>query len=157
MDLLLHIVFVGVCLFLILVVLLQSGKGGGLGALSGGGGSNTVFGGAGAGNFLSRMTAVCAALFMILSAVLAYRSSTGDEAVDRAIDEKIAESEKPELNNSDSVPASSATPKEEAVEEVEETSDEPADQETAPVEEPETEESAPEAPVEDSEDEVPAE
>lgn len=103
------------------------------------------------------MTAVCAALFMILSAVLAYRSSTGDEAVDRAIDEKIAESEKPELNNSDSVPASSATPKEEAVEEVEETSDEPADQETAPVEEPETEESAPEAPVEDSEDEVPAE
>ncbi len=82
----LSILYVFVCLFLILVVLLQSGKGGGMGAL--GGGANTagqqVFGGAGASNILSRMTAVFAALFMILSATLAYLSSPGDQALENA-------------------------------------------------------------------------
>lgn len=59
-----------VSLFLILIVLLQAGKGGGMGAAFGGG-SGTVFGGRGAGDFLSRLTTVMAATFMILSIVLA--------------------------------------------------------------------------------------
>ena len=41
------------CLVLILVVLLQRGKGADMGAALGGGASNTVFGGRGAGNFLT--------------------------------------------------------------------------------------------------------
>src|SRR2546423_11665377 len=68
-----------VCLFLILVVLLQAGKGGGMGiAFGGGGGSQTVFGSSGAGNFLTRMTAIVAMLFFANSLILAYMSSQSD-------------------------------------------------------------------------------
>ena len=45
-----------VCFVLIVVVLLQRGKGSDMGAALGGGGSNTVFGARGAGNFLSKAT-----------------------------------------------------------------------------------------------------
>jgi preprotein translocase subunit SecG len=63
------------CLFLILVVLLQSGKGGGMGIAFGGGSSQTVFGGSGAGNFLTKATAVTACIFMLTSVTLAYFAS----------------------------------------------------------------------------------
>ncbi|MBX3250618.1 MAG: preprotein translocase subunit SecG [Myxococcales bacterium] len=84
----LSILYVIVCLFLILVVLLQSGKGGGMGAIGGGmGGAGTqVFGGAGAGNILTKATAWSAALFMILSATLSYLSSPGEQALERVAD-----------------------------------------------------------------------
>jgi len=60
-----------VCLFLVLTVLLQSGKGGGMGAIGGGGGgSGSVFGGRGASTFMSKLTAVMAGLFMIISVCL---------------------------------------------------------------------------------------
>ena len=64
------------CLFLILIVLLQAGKGAGMGAAFGGG-SSAVFGGRGAGTFLGKMTTVMAAVFMILSIVLARYSIEG--------------------------------------------------------------------------------
>ena len=54
----LTVVHVFVCLFLILVVLLQAGKGGGMGIAFGGAGSQTVFGSSGAGNFLTRLTSI---------------------------------------------------------------------------------------------------
>jgi preprotein translocase subunit SecG len=79
MQTLLYIVHVFVCLFLILVVLLQQGRGGGLGSMAGG--STQVFGGRGAGNFLSRLTTICAAIFMVTSMSLAYLSSSGDRAL----------------------------------------------------------------------------
>lgn len=72
----LNVVHVIVCIFLILVVLLQQGKGGGLSAMGGGGAQ--VFGGRGAGNFMTRLTAICAAIFMLTSLSLAYLSSAGD-------------------------------------------------------------------------------
>src|SRR5499427_10990781 len=71
----LTIIHVLVCVFLILVVLLQSGKGGGMGIAFGGGGSQTVFGGSGAGNFLTKATAVTACIFMLTSVSLAYFAS----------------------------------------------------------------------------------
>ena len=85
----LSVLYVLICLFLILVVLLQSGKGGGMGAAFGGGGGagQQVFGGAGAGNILTKMTAVSAALFMVLSATLAYMSSPGEDALERATED----------------------------------------------------------------------
>lgn len=85
---LVSIVYVLVCLFLIAVVLLQSGRGGGMGAIGGGagGGGQTVFGGAGAGNFLTRLTAICAALFMLLSATLAYLSTKGEQDAIRGLE-----------------------------------------------------------------------
>jgi len=73
----LDIIHIGVCMFLMLVVLLQQGKGGGMGAAFGGG-AQQVFGGRGAGNILTRATAVCAAIFMLTSVSLAYVSSSGD-------------------------------------------------------------------------------
>ena len=76
----LTVLHVSVCLFLVLVVLLQQGKGGGMGAALGGT-STQVFGGRGAGNLLTRTTGVCAALFMLTSVSLAYLSSSGDRAL----------------------------------------------------------------------------
>jgi preprotein translocase subunit SecG len=71
----LHVI---VCAFLILVVLLQAGKGGGMGIAFGGGGSQTVFGSSGAGNFLTRLTAICAVVFFANSLLLAWMSSRSD-------------------------------------------------------------------------------
>jgi preprotein translocase subunit SecG len=67
-----------VCVFLIIVVLLQAGKGGGMGIAFGGGGSQTVFGSSGAGNFLTRLTAVTAFIFLVTSLGLAHYSSQQD-------------------------------------------------------------------------------
>jgi len=52
---------------LILIVLLQSGKGADIGAAFGGGSSQTVFGGRGAATFLSKVTSALAILFMLTS------------------------------------------------------------------------------------------
>lgn len=89
----LSILYVFVCLFLILVVLLQSGKGGGLGSAFGGGASQQIFGGAGAGNLLTRLTAGSAFLFMVLSVWLAFLSTSGEQALDRAVREQAASQE----------------------------------------------------------------
>lgn len=89
----LSILYVFVCLFLILVVLLQSGKGGGLGSAFGGGASQQIFGGAGAGNLLTRLTAGSAFLFMVLSVLLAFLSTSGEQALDRAVREQAASQE----------------------------------------------------------------
>src|SRR3954454_10994922 len=80
-DTLLKILHVFVCAVLMFVVLLQQGKGGGLGAAFGGGAAAQVFGGRGAGNILTRATAVCAAIFMLTSVSLAYISSSGDRGL----------------------------------------------------------------------------
>jgi preprotein translocase subunit SecG len=77
----LEIIHVSVCLFLMLVVLLQQGKGGGMGAAFGGGATQQVFGGRGAGNILTRATAICAGIFMLTSVSLAYFSSSGDRDI----------------------------------------------------------------------------
>ncbi len=76
----LNIVHVFVCMVLVGVVLLQQGKGGGMGAAFGGA-TTQVFGGRGAGNLLTRATAICAAIFMLTSVSLAYLSSSGDRAL----------------------------------------------------------------------------
>src|SRR5271155_2524387 len=78
---LLDIIHVFVCAVLMFVVLLQQGKGGGMGAAFGGGAAAQVFGGRGAGNLLTRATAVCAGIFMLTSVSLAYLSSSGDRAL----------------------------------------------------------------------------
>jgi len=59
-----------VCLILILVVLLQSGKGADLAGAFGGAGTQTAFGSRGPASFLSKMTTVAAILFMITSLAL---------------------------------------------------------------------------------------
>jgi preprotein translocase subunit SecG len=69
-------VHVVVSIFLIFVILLQPGKGDAMAAFAGGGGgANTVFGGRGSVTFLSKVTTVCAIIFMLTSLTLAWRSS----------------------------------------------------------------------------------
>jgi len=63
-----------ICLVLILIVLLQAGKGADMGAAFGGS-SQTVFGSSGAGTFLGKMTAGVAVLFMLTSLALTYSAS----------------------------------------------------------------------------------
>ena len=78
----LTIFYVFVCLFLITVVMLQAGKGGGMGSAFGGTSQSVL--GTGAGNFITRLTVVVAALFMLLSATLAYLSSSSEKSLQRA-------------------------------------------------------------------------
>src|SRR5512138_1624069 len=67
---------------LILIVLLQGGKGADIGAAFGGGSSQTVFGGRGAATFLSKVTTAFAVLFMVSSIVLTLMASRrGDYSV----------------------------------------------------------------------------
>lgn len=73
MTILVTIVHVLVALTLILVVLLQAGKGADIGAAFGGA-SQTFFGGRGAATFLAKVTAGAAALFMLTSLYLAHVS-----------------------------------------------------------------------------------
>lgn len=63
-----------VCIALILIVLLQAGKGAEMGAAFGGA-SQTIFGSAGAMGFLSKLTTVAAIIFMLTSLLLTFASS----------------------------------------------------------------------------------
>ena len=74
------VIHVVACAFLVLVVLLQPGKSGGLGALSGAG-AQQVFGGRGAGNILTRVTWITAGTFFVTSVTLAFLSSSGDKSM----------------------------------------------------------------------------
>ena len=75
MSTILIIVHVIVCVALIMIVLLQTGKGADMGAAFGGGGSQTLFGSTGASTFLSKATTGAAIIFMLTSLALAYISS----------------------------------------------------------------------------------
>ena len=57
---------------IIVLVLMQQGKGADMGAAFGSGSSGSVFGASGSGNFLSRTTAIAATLFFITSLSLTY-------------------------------------------------------------------------------------
>jgi preprotein translocase subunit SecG len=80
----LTIIHVIVCVFLIVVVLLQSGKSADIAAAFGGAGSQTAFGPRGAATVLSKATTWSAVIFMITSftlAILAYRQPAGGSSV----------------------------------------------------------------------------
>jgi preprotein translocase subunit SecG len=84
MIILITIVHIIVCLFLIIVVLLQSGKSGDITAAFGGMGSQTAFGPRGAATALSRATTWSAIIFMVTSitlSVFASRGASGPKSV----------------------------------------------------------------------------
>jgi len=82
MTILLTVIHVLICLFLIAVVLLQSGKGAEIGAAFGGS-SQTLFGSRGAASFLGKMTTGAAIAFMLTSLTLAVVTSKGGSVVKR--------------------------------------------------------------------------
>jgi preprotein translocase subunit SecG len=69
------IIHISVCIALIMIVLLQTGKGADMGAAFGGGSSQTLFGSSGASTFLTKATTFAAVVFMLTSLTLAYRAS----------------------------------------------------------------------------------
>ena len=75
------IVHVIVAVTIVVLVLLQHGKGADMGAAFGSGSAGSLFGASGAANFLSRATGVCAAIFFVTCLTLTYfhapKSATG--------------------------------------------------------------------------------
>lgn len=66
----------------ILLVLLQHGKGADMGAAFGSGASGSLFGATGSANFLSRMTGICATIFFVSTVALAFIAHPGDRGSD---------------------------------------------------------------------------
>jgi preprotein translocase subunit SecG len=87
MMILLTIIHVLVCVFLVIVVLLQSGKAADLAGAFGGMGSQTAFGPRGAATVLSKATTIAAGLFMVTSLTLAIlatkNAGTGSSVLER--------------------------------------------------------------------------
>ncbi|HEY6873521.1 MAG TPA: preprotein translocase subunit SecG [Geobacteraceae bacterium] len=75
MTIFLVILHIMVSVALIVIVLLQSGKGAEMGASFGASGSQSVFGAGGGSTFMSKLTTGAAIIFMLTSLTLAYRSS----------------------------------------------------------------------------------
>ncbi len=76
----LSLLHIFVCVALILIVLLQAGKGASMGAAFGGA-SQTIFGSPGAAGFLTKITTVAAIIFMMTSIFLTMMSSRRSSAV----------------------------------------------------------------------------
>ena len=72
-------------LVMIGLVLIQHGKGADMGASFGSGASGSLFGATGSANFLSRSTAVCAAVFFVCTLSLAYTSNDRPKAATGSI------------------------------------------------------------------------
>ena len=81
LSILLTVAHVFVCLFLLVVVLMQQGKGGGLQAAFGGSGSDAAFGARASATVLTRATTVLGALFMVGSMTLAILGQRGTSSV----------------------------------------------------------------------------
>ncbi len=103
-----------VALLIIGTVLLQQGRGADAGAGFGGGASNTVFGARGTASFLSRSTAILAALFFSTSILLAYLGARQDNKGHDILDTPATEQVKSDLptsgNQTAAMPAKSDLP-----------------------------------------------
>jgi len=80
MPILFVIIHVIACIALIMIVLLQTGKGADMGSAFGGGSSQTLFGSTGASTFFSKATTIAAIVFMVTSLSLAYMSGHRKES-----------------------------------------------------------------------------
>jgi preprotein translocase subunit SecG len=109
------VIHVLVALGIIGLVLLQHGKGADMGSGFGGGASGSLFGATGSANFLSRATAVLAAIFFALSLALAYVATRkpaeqGGGVID-AIRSKQTQPAKPEAKKPEAEAPAADAPK----------------------------------------------
>ena len=92
----LTVIHVFICIFLVISILLQSSKGGGLAGMfgGGGGGMGSVFGGRGAASFLAKVTLWLGVTFAVTSITIALLSkvTTGQESVIQQVTEQEASS-----------------------------------------------------------------
>ena len=109
MNTFLTVLHVMVCLVIIVVVLLQRGKGAEIGAVFGGGASSTVFGSRGAGNFLSKITTGAAITFMCTSMALAYFNAEARQG-EKLFDDTGIEETAPAETGAEAAPEPPAEP-----------------------------------------------
>ena len=86
MENLLIFFYIVISIALILLVLLQQGKGSDIGSAFGGGSGNAMFGSSGPSNPLTKVTAIVSAIFLILSLSITYLSrDTAEGDVDLSV------------------------------------------------------------------------
>jgi preprotein translocase subunit SecG len=93
-----------VCVVLIIVVLLQAGRGSTMGLSFGGGASQTVFGSSGGKNFFARLTTGLAIVFMVTSIILSIASSRTARTY-RGLMQQLPESSAPSVPSAPSAPS----------------------------------------------------
>jgi preprotein translocase subunit SecG len=100
LHIIITILHITVCILMVLIVLLQKGKGADMGAAFGGS-SQTIFGSSGPGTFLGKMTTGVAVVFMLTSLYLAYfavhkdRPSIMDGATRPGVEQPVSRPEAP--------------------------------------------------------------
>ena len=95
-EILFTIFHVLICLFLVVTVLLQAGKGGGLaGSIGGGSASSSVLGGRTAATFLTKATTVLATAFMLSCLVQSVAFQTAETTPTTATQRTMAEQQAP--------------------------------------------------------------
>ena len=105
MVILITVLHVIVCVFLAVVVLLQSGKAADLAGAFGGMGSQTVFGPRGSATMLSKATTISAVLFMLTSLTLSIMATRGGSTTPDLLKKAL-----PAAGQTAPVPAQSQTP-----------------------------------------------
>ncbi|MGD8484051.1 MAG: preprotein translocase subunit SecG [Thioalkalispiraceae bacterium] len=103
------VIHVIIAVALIGLVLIQQGKGADAGAAFGGGASGTVFGAQGASSFLTRTTAILAALFFLTSLTLTYlatQQAKPESIVDKVQVEQVEKAKPQQAAPKPDVPAS---------------------------------------------------
>ncbi|MGE0171319.1 MAG: preprotein translocase subunit SecG [Oligoflexales bacterium] len=115
METFVTIIHVCTAIFMILVVLVQGGNSGGVGAAFGGGNSQGVFGAAGATSFLGKLTYAMAAVFMVTSISLSTLQGTAGktglkERLQQKTEETKGDQKQPEAAQPAKEPAAPATP-----------------------------------------------
>lgn len=112
MDVLLTVLHMLAALFLIIVIIIQGGNAGGVGAAFGGGNSAGLFGASGATSFLGKVTYAMAGIFMVSSIALSVmKGNTGRTGLSKRLEE-AAEGKKDAPAPAAPAPAAGTTPAE---------------------------------------------
>lgn len=113
MIILLTIVHILVCVFLVIVVLLQSGKAADLAGAFGGMGSQTAFGPRGSATLLSKLTTISAAVFMVTSlslSIISTREQGGTKSGGSSVLDKVPASQSQPKGGQPTTKAPTSTP-----------------------------------------------
>lgn len=94
-----------VAIAIVVLVLVQHGKGADMGAAFGTGSAGSLFGSSGASNFLSRSTAVCATLFFITSLALTYYHAPKGQGVVSDFGKSVTSVPEAKKTTVDTIPA----------------------------------------------------
>ena len=111
----LTVVHVLVCFFLIAVILLQAGRGGGLSDMAGGGGQPQAILGTQTNTFMMRVTEVCAILFIVTSISLGLLTASRNKSLvektrlSRAVKGAVAAATAPKAQSVEPAPVTATT------------------------------------------------